>query len=118
MAWTGAVPIVTSLSTVALYLAYIIPVALGLRARFRGSNWPGLAPWTLGRWGAAVNFIALLYTAFICFVLIMPPNQLAAKTLAAVLAALGLVYVIQVRRKYQGPEWVRARRTAGGYHRL
>ena len=26
MAWTGAVPIVTSLSTVALYLAYVIPV--------------------------------------------------------------------------------------------
>jgi amino acid transporter len=118
MAWTGAVPIVTSLSTVALYLAYIIPVALGLRARLRGSNWPGLAPWALGRWGAAVNFIALLYTVFICFVLIMPPNQLAAKTLAAVLAALGLVYVIQVRRQYQGPEWVRARPTAGGYHRL
>jgi amino acid transporter len=113
MAWTGAVPIVTSLSTVALYLAYIIPVALGLRARFRGSNWPGLAPWTLGRWGAAVNFIALLYTAFICFVLIMPPNQLAAKTLAGVLGLLGLIYVIEVRRKYQGPEWVRAQEPSG-----
>jgi amino acid transporter len=105
MAWTGAVPIVTSLSTVALYLAYVIPVALGLRARFRGSNWPALAQWTLGRWGAAVNLIALLYTAFICFVLIMPPNQLAAKTLAGVLVALALIYAIEVRRKYQGPTW-------------
>lgn len=107
MAWTGAVPIVTSLSTVALYLAYIIPVVLGLRARLRGSNWPALAQWTLGRWGAAVNFISLLYTAFICFVLIMPPNQLAAKTLAGVLGVLGLIYAIEVRRKYQGPEWAR-----------
>jgi len=105
MAWTGAVPIVTSLSTVALYLAYIIPVALGLRARLRGSNWPALAQWTLGRWGAAVNFISLLYTAFICCVLIMPPNQLAAKTLAGVLAVLGLIYGFEVRRKYQGPKW-------------
>lgn len=105
MAWTGAVPIVTSLSTVALYLAYIIPVALGLRARLRGSNWPALAQWTLGRWGAAVNFISLIYTAFICCVLIMPPNQLAAKTLAGVLAVLGLIYGFEVRRKYQGPKW-------------
>ena len=105
MAWTGAVPIVTSLSTVALYLAYIIPVALGLRARLRGSNWPALAQWTLGRWGAAVNFISLLYTAFICCVLIMPPNQLAARTLAGVLAVLGLIYGFEVRRKYQGPKW-------------
>jgi amino acid transporter len=106
MAWTGAVPVVTSLSTVALYLAYLIPVALGLRARFRGPQWPALAEWTLGRWGAVVNFIAVSYTAFICFVLVMPPNELAAKTLAGVLAALCLVYAIEVRRKYQGPEWI------------
>jgi hypothetical protein len=62
--------------------------------------------WTLGRWGAAVNFIAVSYTAFICFVLVMPPNELAAKTLGGVLCALCLVYAIEVRRKYQGPEWI------------
>ena len=95
------------LSTVALYLAYVIPVALGLRARYRRSNWPAMAEWTLGRWGAAVNLITLLYTTFICFVLIMPPNQLAAKTLAGVLVALGLIYVLEVRRQYQGPEWAK-----------
>ena len=106
MAWTGAVPIVTSLSTVALYLAYVIPVALGLRARLRGSGWPTLAKWTLGRWGAPLNGIALVYTFFICFVLMMPPNQLAAKTLAGVLAALTLIYVFEVRRKYVTPGWV------------
>ncbi len=106
MAWTGAVPIVTSLSTVALYLAYVIPVALGLRARLRGSPWPMLAEWTLGKWGAALNGIALVYTFFICFVLMMPPNELAAKTLAGVLAALTLIYVFEVRRKYVTPGWV------------
>jgi amino acid transporter len=110
MAWTGAVPIVTSLSTVALYLAYVIPVALGLRARLRGSDWPTLAKWTLGRWGAALNGIAVAYTFFICFVLMMPPNELAAKTLAGVLAALALVYVFEVRRKYVTPAWVSEQR--------
>jgi len=106
MAWTGAVPIVTSISTVALYLAYVIPVALGLRTRLRGSGWPTLAKWTLGRWGAPVNGIALVYTFFICFVLMMPPNQLAAKTLAGVLMVLTLIYVFEVRRKYVTPGWV------------
>jgi amino acid transporter len=110
MAWTGAVPIVTSLSTVALYLAYVIPVALGLRARLRGSDWPTLAKWTLGRWGPALNGIALVYTFFICFVLMMPPNQLAAKTLAGVLAALTLIYIFEVRRKYVTPGWVSEQR--------
>jgi amino acid transporter len=111
MAWTGAVPIVTSLSTVALYLAYVIPVALGLRARLRGSDWPTLAKWTLGRWGAALNGIALVYTFFICFVLMMPPNELAAKTLAGVLAALAVIYVFEVRRKYMIPGWVSEQRS-------
>ena len=106
MAWTGAVPIVTSLSTVALYLAYVVPVALGLRARLRGSDWPTLAKWTLGRWGAALNSIAVVYTFFICVVLMMPPNELAAKTLAGVLAALALIYAFEVRRKYVTPGWV------------
>jgi len=77
-----------------------------LRARLRGSNWPALAKWTLGRWGSALNGIALAYTLFICFVLMMPPNQLAAKTLAGVLAALALIYVFRVRHKYVTPGWV------------
>ena len=40
MLWTKAVPVVTSLSTVALYLAYTIPIALAWRARRAGSDWP------------------------------------------------------------------------------
>jgi hypothetical protein len=55
-----------------------------------------------------VNFVALFYTAFICVVLVMPPNQLAAMTLAGVLCALVLVYAFEVRHKYRGPEWVSA----------
>jgi hypothetical protein len=37
----------------------------------------------------------------------MPPNELAGKTLAAVLVMLTLIYVVEVRRKYSGPEWAR-----------
>jgi amino acid transporter len=105
MVWTGAVPVVTSLSTVALYLAYIIPVGLGLRARLSGSAWPDAAVWRLGRAGVAVNTVALVYTVFIAGVLVMPPSDLAGKTLAGVLIALLLIYVIEVRRKFRGPEW-------------
>jgi amino acid transporter len=105
MAWSGAVPIVTSLSTVALYLAYTIPVALGLRARLRGSDWPAMAEWRLGRYAVAVNSIAVVYTAFISVVLIMPPNQLAGKTLAAVVLGLAFVYLVKVRRTFRGPAW-------------
>ncbi len=105
MVWTEAVPVVTSLSTVALYLAYIIPVALGLRARRAGSDWPKAAVWNLGRFGAAINVVAIAFAAFICFVLVMPPNQLAGETLAGLLVALALLYVFVARRRYKGPKW-------------
>jgi amino acid transporter len=105
MVWTKAVPVVTSLSTVALYLAYIIPVALGLRARRAGSDWPKAAVWSLGNYGPAVNMIAIAFAAFICIVLVMPPNQLAGETLAGLLIALAALYTFVARRRYKGPKW-------------
>ncbi len=107
MLWSGAVPIVTSLSTVALYVAYTIPVILGYRARSRGSDWPAAAVWSLGRWGAAINLVAIVYAVFICIILVMPPNQLAGKTLGGLIVALGLLYWASARRTYRGPEWSR-----------
>ena len=113
MAWSGAVPIVTSLSTVALYVAYIIPVVLGFRRRRETPAWTAAAVWNIGRWGPLVNVIAIAYSIFICFVLIMPPNQLAGKTLAGVIGVLVLIYWFSVRRRFAGPEWAR---TAGFLH--
>jgi amino acid transporter len=104
MAWTGAVPVVTSLSTVALYLAYVIPVVLAYRDR----SWASMAVWRLGRWGRPVNLMAIVYSVFISAVLMMPPNELAGKTLAGVLGILTIVYCLEVRRKYTGPEWARS----------
>jgi amino acid transporter len=125
MLWTGAIPVVTSLSTVALYAAYILPIALAWRARAPRTP-PGLAhggpaaapPWTrhavwsLGKWGPLVNLVAIAYTVFICAVLIMPPNQLAGQTFGGLVAALAVLWYARVRRRYQGPEW--SRPTVGG----
>ena len=108
MIWTGAVPVVTSLSTVALYLAYVIPVALGLRARLSGSVWPRSAMWSLGRMGPAVNVASVCYTAFITVVLVMPPNILALKTLLGVAIILALIYLGVVRTRFKGPAWTQA----------
>jgi amino acid transporter len=105
MLWTKAIPVVTSLSTVALYLAYIIPVVLGLRARRAGSDWPSAAVWSLGRFGPAINVVAVTFAVFISFVLVMPPNQLAGETLAGLLIGLGILYVAIVRQRYKGPKW-------------
>ncbi len=108
MVWTGAVTVVTSLSTVTMYVAYIIPVALGLRARWNGSVWPRQAVWSLGRAGGPVSLVAIVYTAMICVVLVMPPNELAGKTLAGTMVWLLLWWLLAARRHYAGPQWSRA----------
>jgi amino acid transporter len=108
MVWTGAVPVVTSFSTVALYAAYVIPIWLAWRARRRGSDWPRAAVWTLGRWGGTINAVAIAYTLFISVVLVMPPNVLAGQTFAGLLVILVLLYLLEARRKYRGPDWSRA----------
>ena len=111
MLWSGAVPIVTSLSTVALYVGYTIPVILAYRARLRGSDWPKAAVWSLGRWGAAINVVAIVYSVFICVILVMPPNALAGRTLLGLVVALGVLYWASARRHFRGPEWSRGGRS-------
>jgi hypothetical protein len=54
-----------------------------------------------------LNLVAIVFAAVICVVLIMPPNELAGKTLAGLLAGLGVLYVAVARKKFKGPEWSR-----------
>jgi amino acid transporter len=105
MLWTGAIPVVTSLSTVSLYVAYVVPVALALRARRTRPEWVRQAVWSLGRFGRAINVAAILYTGAICVILVMPPNTLAGQTFAGMCAALTLLYFASARYSYKGPEW-------------
>ncbi|MBI3683181.1 MAG: amino acid permease [Acidobacteria bacterium] len=101
MAWSGAIPVVTSLSTVALYVAYLIPIALSLGRE----NWRSQAVWNLGRYGRLVNLAAIGYTVLVCVVLVMPPNELAGYTFLALVCFLGVLYRVEARKKYTGPEW-------------
>ena len=53
-----------------------------------------------------VRVLAIVWTCFICVVMVMPPNELTGKSLAAVILVLGVVYSVHVRKTYRGPEWV------------
>ena len=98
--YSGAYAVVTSISTIGLYLSYIIPVYLHLRA---GGVERG--PWHLGRFSRAVNVIAVLWVVFLCVVLSIPDNQRAGKAIAGVTALLALWYWLGERRRFKGPQW-------------
>jgi amino acid transporter len=99
---SNKIPLITSVSTVALYVSYGLPVLLGLRAR---PGWTSEAAWTLGRFGRGVNLAAVIFAGLICIVLVMPPNEPAGYLLGGIAAAAFVGYRY-VRRTYRGPAWV------------
>ena len=101
--YSGAYSVVTSISVVGFYLSYIIPIYLGWRKK---SSWiDKRGPWNLGRASNTVNVLALIWTAFICFVMIMPPNARAGWGLLLVIGPLFLLHVVSGKHKTHKPNW-------------
>jgi amino acid transporter len=105
-AYAAAYSVVTSISTITLYLAYVIPIYLNWRNRRRGRGehtTPVTAPWTLGRAGGAVNLIAIAWVVVITVVFVLPPNELVLWTMLLTAAILGLYWRLSARRRFAGP---------------
>ncbi len=105
--YAAAYFVITSISTITLYLAYIIPVFLNWRNKRRGyGEWVtgAMAPWNLGRWGAPINLIAICYTIFIVTVFSIPPNELVLWTMLAVALGLFVYWHAHAKGHFVGPK--------------
>jgi amino acid transporter len=104
---------ITGICTVGLYLAYILPVILRLRA---GDSFePG--PWNLGRRYRLVNTLAIIFVVVVVFSLSLPytPTGLPWNAdfdatvvnyspLAIIIPLIfGVWYLISAKNRYQGP---------------
>lgn len=101
--YSGAYSVVTSISVIGLYLSYIIPVYLSWRTK--GAATVERGPWHLGRFSSAINFIAILWVAFITIILSLPDNLRAGKTILALTCLLSIWYLLSERRRFRGPAW-------------
>jgi len=104
---------ITSICTVGLYLAYIIPVYLRLRAG--ASFQPG--PWTLGRHYRWINGGAIVFVLLVVYSLDIPivPGGVPWKNefdwtavnysplVLLVGVAVGIWWVVDAKNKYKGP---------------
>jgi amino acid transporter len=105
---SGTYAVVTSISVIGLYVAYIAPVYLAWRARGSSRELPR-GPWHLGRFGSTINLAAILWVVFITMILATPDNMRAGKTIAAVTAVLAAWYLAVERRRFRGPAFGAAR---------
>ena len=108
--YAAAYSVVTSISTIALYLAYGIPIWLNFRnrrrnrRRRRGEFVTGeQAPWTLGRGAPLINAVALVWVGVLSVVFVLPPNARVLGTMILVAAALAAYWRFGARRRFRGP---------------
>jgi amino acid transporter len=113
--WRGSVTAyyaATAIAVIGLYIAYVIPTFLRLRA---GRNFrPG--PWRLGTWSYVIGWIAVIWVLFICVILMLPqlsPGGLGIKKIDAfnyapvavlvVIGYAGIYWLVSARKWFKGP---------------
>jgi len=104
--YAAAFAVITSVSTITLYLAYGIPIYLNLRNRWRKRGeftTRKTAPWSLGRRATIVNAVALTWILFIAVVFALPPNELVLWTMLLFLLLLVVYWHAYARRRFRGP---------------
>lgn len=99
---------VTSIAVIGLYIAYIAPVFLRLRAgdSFR----PG--PWNLGRWSRPIGIVATLWVVFIAILFMLPqvvpvrPDTFnyAPVAVGVVILFAGGWWILSARNWFKGPK--------------
>ena len=97
---------VASLATTALYVSYVIPVALGAIARHQG-RWTRTGVWHLGRYGQVVACVAVLWTVFVLAVTALPHHGAYLGLLVVIAVVLGVVYRLFVAARSVEPRRVR-----------
>ncbi|MGB2713606.1 MAG: amino acid permease [Vicinamibacterales bacterium] len=101
---SGTYAVVTSISVIGLYVSYIIPVYLAWRRRGTAAA-AERGPWHLGRFGASINVVAIVWVIFITIILSIPDNMRAGKTIAGLTILLGAWWLAAERHRFQGPAW-------------
>src|SRR5215204_4641157 len=99
---------VTSVAVIGLYIAYVLPTFLRLKAGDRFQR----GPWHLGRWSRPIGIIAVTWVAFITVLFMLPQvSPVTAETFnytpIAVLAVLGFAgiwWLVSARHWFTGPK--------------
>jgi amino acid transporter len=121
--WFGSIVAyyaVTAIGVIGLYIAYVIPTFLRLRAKeaFQAG------PWTLGAKGRIIGWIAVIWVAFVCVILCLPQfnwgtfgtgdSAITVKFIdvfnftpvivVGLFVVIGLWYMLSARKWFTGPK--------------
>ena len=99
---------VTSIAVIGLYVAYVAPVFLRVRAgdRFQAG------PWTLGRWARPIGIIATIWVIFIAVLFMLPQAQpitistfnYTPVVFLVVIGGVSLWWAVSAKNWFKGPK--------------
>jgi amino acid transporter len=104
--YASAYFVVTSISVITLYLAYMFPIYLNWRNKRKGMGeytTPETAPWSLGAWGPLLNVIAIVWVVFLTVIFSLPPNELVLWSMLALTLGLVLYWQLSAKQTFVGP---------------
>lgn len=99
--YTPVYSTITAVCVIFLYVSYVIPTLLGLRAYRR--SWRRMGPFDLGRWYPALAALSVLGCLLILVVAVQPPNDKALWILLGALVLAAGVWFAFERRRFKGP---------------
>ncbi len=99
---------ITSIAVIGLYVAYVSPVFLRLRAGKRFVE----GPWTLGRWSRPIGIVATLWVVFIFFLFMLPQAlpinvntfNYTPVVFLVVLGGAALWWAVSAKNWFKGPK--------------
>jgi choline transport protein len=108
---TTAFNAIVSLGAVALYISYLMPIALILHRRIVKPESLLHGPFRLGKWGIFLNAVSVVYTIYVSIFLLFPPYQpVTAQNMNYAPVVLGGVLVLSAiwwffggKGKFVGP---------------
>jgi amino acid transporter len=92
---------IAAISTVILYISYVIPVAAGFIAYRR--TWTQFGPWQLGAWYRPLALVAVFGCLFLLYIGVQPPYDQAIWIVGGALVLLFVVWFGFERRRFKGP---------------
>jgi amino acid permease (GABA permease) len=109
--WSGvAYAAVTSIATIGLYIAYVLPTLL---RRLQGKSWQG-GRWSLGKWSPIVGWLGIIWVAFIAVLFMLPEVPFntvnrdnfnyAPVAVGVVLVFSGGYWLLSARKWFKGPK--------------
>jgi amino acid transporter len=105
---TAAYGAVTSIATIGLYIAYILPTVL---RRLQGKTWEG-GSWSLGRWSPVIGCVGIAWVVIIAILFMLPEYSpinrdtfnYAPIAVAVVLLFSGGYWLLSARKWFTGPK--------------